>query len=96
VVFSDLLGGSAFSAAQAVAGTAAGQVILSGLSRTSGFPTTPGAYSIADSGNPFLLEIDATGTNLVFSATGIGGSAIALDSGGNISSRAQRPRSLLD
>jgi len=85
VVFSDLLGGKSFSDAEAVAVTAAGQVIVSGLSWTSGFPTTPGAYSIADSGgHPFLLELDPTGAKLVFSATGIGGSAIALDSGGNI------------
>jgi len=52
---------------------------------TSGFPSTGGAYSIANSAeHPYLLELDPTGTTTIFSATGIGGSAIALDSSGNI------------
>jgi uncharacterized protein (TIGR03437 family) len=85
VVFSDLLGGSASSAAQSVAVNAARQVIVSGASSTAGFPTTSGAYSVASSANhPYLLELDPTGTKAVFSATGIGGSAIALDTAGNI------------
>jgi uncharacterized protein (TIGR03437 family) len=85
VVFSDLLGGSAASAAQAVAVNAARQVIVSGTSSTAGFPTTSGAYSVASSANhPYLLTLDPTGTKAVFSATGIGGNAIALDPAGNI------------
>ncbi|MGA7236469.1 MAG: SBBP repeat-containing protein [Bryobacteraceae bacterium] len=85
VVFSDLLGGSAMSAAQAVAVNAARQVIVSGASSTTGFPTTVGAYSVATSANhPYLLELDPTGMKALFSATGIGGSAIALDTAGNI------------
>jgi uncharacterized protein (TIGR03437 family) len=85
VVFSDLLGGSASSQPQAVAVTAVGQVLVSGTSQASGFPTTPGAYSISNSQNhPYLLELNPAGTALVFSATGIGGSALALDSAGNI------------
>jgi uncharacterized protein (TIGR03437 family) len=91
VVFSDLLGGSSSSAAQAVAVNAAGQILVSGScglgagSCSSGFPSTAGAYSIPNSANhPYLLELDPTGTKNVFSATGIGGSAIALDSSGNI------------
>jgi uncharacterized protein (TIGR03437 family) len=85
VVFSDLVGGSAASAAQAVAVNAARQVIVSGASSGAGFPTTAGAYSVASSANhPYLLELDPTGTKLVFSATGIGGSALALDQTGNI------------
>lgn len=85
VVFSDLLGGPAASAAQAVAVNAARQVIVSGASSTAGFPTTSGAYSVASSVNhPYLLELDPTGTKTVFSATGIGGSAIALDTADNI------------
>jgi uncharacterized protein (TIGR03437 family) len=85
LVFSDLLGGSAASAALAVAVNAAGQILVSGTSVSSGFPSTPGAYSVANSANrPYLLELDPTGTKTVFSATGIGGSAIALGSSGNI------------
>ncbi len=85
LVFSDLLGGSTVSQAQAVAVTASGQVLVSGATQSSGFPTTAGAYTISDSANhPYLLELDPTGTKLVFAATGIGGSALALDAAGNI------------
>lgn len=85
LIFSDLLGGSAISQAQAVAVTGAGQILVTGTSQSSGFPTTAGAYTISDSTNhPYLLELDPTGTKLVFSATGIGGSALALDAAGNI------------
>ena len=91
LVFSDLLGGSTDSFAQAVAVNASGQVLVSGLSVGSGFPSTPGAYSVADTDNvPYLLEVDATGTKVVFSAAGIGGTAITLDSGGNIYFRGAR------
>ncbi len=84
-VFSDLIGGPAASFAQAVAVNAAGQVLVSGTSQTTGFPSTVGAYSVSNTTNhPYLLELDPTGTKLVFSATGIGGSALTLDSFGNI------------
>jgi hypothetical protein len=86
VVFSDLLGGSAASSAQAVAVNASGQILISGLvTGGSPFPVTPGAYNIANSqGHPYLLELDPAGARYIFSATGIGGSAIALDPSGNI------------
>jgi uncharacterized protein (TIGR03437 family) len=85
LIFSDLLGGATASGASALAVNASGEILVSGVAQASGFPTTAGAYSISDSNNhPFLLELDPTGTKLVFSATGIGGSALALDSAGNI------------
>jgi uncharacterized protein (TIGR03437 family) len=84
-VFSDLLGGSAASSARAVAVNASGQVLVSGISTSSAFPATPGAYSIANTANhPYLLELDPAGATVVFSATGIGGSALAADAAGNI------------
>jgi uncharacterized protein (TIGR03437 family) len=88
-VFSDLLGGSTFSLAQAIVVTPAGQAIVSGTVQNSGpslvFPTTPGAYTVPNTNlRPYLLELDATGTKLVFSATGIGGGALALGPSGNI------------
>jgi len=86
LLFSDLVGGSAFSDVQAVAVNASGQVIVSGVSYTSGFPSTPGAYSVSDSSNGhlYLVELDPTGTKLVFSATGIGGSSVVVDAAGDI------------
>ena len=90
LLFSDLLGGSSSNAAKAVAVNAAGQILVSGTCGdlgdcSSGFPSTPGAYSIANSnGHPYLMELDPTGTKILFAATGIGGTAIALDSSGNI------------
>jgi uncharacterized protein (TIGR03437 family) len=85
VIFSDILGGAAVSAASAVAVDGAGHVFVSGTSSSAGFPSTSGAYNVPDTTNrPYLLELDPTGTQIVFSATGIGGSALALDSSGNI------------
>jgi uncharacterized protein (TIGR03437 family) len=85
VVFAVLLGGSASSAAEAVALTAQGQILVSGVSNSAGFPTTPGAFSVSSSaGKPFLIELDASASTLIFSATGIGGSSIAVDGAGNI------------
>jgi uncharacterized protein (TIGR03437 family) len=85
LVYSALFGGSTYSFAQAVAVNVSGEALVSGTSNTSGFPSTPGVYNIADTaGAPYLLELNATGTAILFSATGIGGSAITFDSSGNI------------
>lgn len=85
LVFSDLLGGSTNSYPQAVAVNAAGQVLVSGISAGPGFPSTAGVYSVSDTAfRPYLLELDPTGKKTIFSATGIGGSAITFDSSGNI------------
>lgn len=85
LIFSVLVGGSASSTAGAIALTPQGQILISGMSTSNGFPVTPGAYNIADSGgHPFLMELDATGWTMIFSATGIGGGSIALDGSGNI------------
>jgi|SRR5579863_219817 len=93
VVFSDLLGGSASSSGEAVAVTPAGQILVSGAVSNpaviSGvtpapFPGTPGAYKTPNTVGAYLLELDPTGARMIFSALGVGGSAIALDSTGNI------------
>ena len=55
------------------------------MAASKGFPVTPGAYSVADSTNQwFLTELDATASKTIFSATGIGGSSLAVDMAGNI------------
>jgi len=85
LVFSTLLGASTNSYAQAVAVNAAGQVLVSGTSVDKGFPSTAGVYSVSDTSFvPYLLELDPTGSKLIFSATGIGGNALTFDSSGNI------------
>jgi len=85
VLFSVLIGGSAVSNASGIALTPQGQILVSGTAGSSGFPTTPRAYSVSDSTNQwFLMELNATADQVVFSATGIGGSSLALDPEGNI------------
>ncbi|HEY6347491.1 MAG TPA: SBBP repeat-containing protein [Bryobacteraceae bacterium] len=85
VVFSVLVGGSVPSDAVGIALTPRGQILVSGIALATGFPATAGAYSVADSAdNWFLMEVDPTASQMIFSATGIGGSSIALDAAGNI------------
>jgi uncharacterized protein (TIGR03437 family) len=85
VVFSVLVGGSTSSTARGIAITPQGQILVSGLALTKGFPSTPGAYSVADTTNQwFLMELDASATKTIFSATGIGGSSILVDASGAI------------
>ena len=83
--FSVLLGGSVASTGLGLALTPQGQILVSGIANAKGFPTTSGAYSIADSTNHwYLMELDPTASKMIFSATGIGGSSLALDAAGNI------------
>jgi len=85
ILFAVLIGGSVASSAQGIAVTQQGQILVSGMTSASGFPVTQGAYSVADSNNHwFLMELDPTASKMIFSATGIGGSSIALDAAGNI------------
>ncbi len=85
VVFSTLIGGSTTAQANGIAVTPQGEILFSGIASANGFPATAGAYSVADSTNQrFLMELNAGASQMSFSATGIGGSSIALDPAGNI------------
>ncbi len=85
LLFSTPLGGSTESRALAIVLTASGQILVSGTSLGSTFPATAGAYSVPNPASwPYLIELDPTGKNILFSATGIGGDALALDAAGNI------------
>ena len=84
IVFSSLIGGSAGSTAQGIALTPQGQIVVSGQTG-AGFPSTPGAYSVPDTTSSwFTMVLDSTGSKVIFTATGIGGSVIALGPTGNI------------
>jgi len=84
VVFSELLGGPVRNVGQAVAVTAQGDTLVSGIS-APGFPVTAGAYNASGTDQrPYLMRLDPTGATVKFSAFGIGGSALVTDSTGNI------------
>ena len=71
--------------AKAVAMAADGNILVSGYSFQKGFPSTPDAYNVSDTtSSPYLIKIDPTTPKILFSATGIGGTSIALDTAGNI------------
>jgi hypothetical protein len=83
ILFSDVLA-SVPTSGLAVALAADGGILVSGGSG-AGLAASPGAYSVANTNNrAFLMKVDATGSNIVFTATGIGGNALALDAAGNI------------
>ncbi|MGB6941189.1 MAG: SBBP repeat-containing protein [Bryobacteraceae bacterium] len=83
VLFSDVLG-SVNTTGLAVAIAADGGILVSGVSG-AGLAASSGAYNVPNtSGRPFLMKLDPTGSKLVFTATGIGGNALALDSSGDI------------
>ena len=83
VTLSTIFGGPGSATAVAIA--ADGNILVSGYSSQKGFPSTPGAYSISDTtSSPYLIKLDPTTPKILFSATGIGGTSIALDAAGNI------------
>jgi uncharacterized protein (TIGR03437 family) len=85
IVFATLLGGSTTSTALGIALASQGRILVSGIAGSANFPVTQGSYQVADSTNQwFLMELDAAASNVMFSATGIGGSSIVLDPAGNI------------
>jgi uncharacterized protein (TIGR03437 family) len=83
LLFSDVLG-NVGTTGLAVALAADGGILVSGIS-SAGLAASSGAYSVPDSnGRPFLMKLDATGSKVVFTATGIGGDALVVDAAGNI------------
>lgn len=89
--YSTYLGGSDFDLGQGIAVDAAGNAYVTGLTFSSDFPTTPGAYDTTwntHSNDVFVTKLNAAGTNVVYS-TFLGGSgdetgeAIRVDATGN-------------
>jgi hypothetical protein len=83
IALSTIFGGQGSSRAVAIA--ADGNILVSGYSFQKGFPSTPDAYSVSDTTySPYLIKLDPATPKVLFSATGIGGTSIALDTAGNI------------
>jgi uncharacterized protein (TIGR03437 family) len=84
VTLSTIFGGS--GSARAVAIAADGNILASGYCFQQGFQATPGAYNVPCTvdGVPYLIKLDPTTPKILFSATGIGGTSITLDTAGDI------------
>lgn len=89
LIYSTFLGGSGSEWGEAVAVDSAGNAYLTGISASSQFPTTPGAFDTSPNGlDAFVVKLNPTGYGLAYSAF-LGGSGtdhgygIALDSAGN-------------
>jgi hypothetical protein len=89
LVYSTYLGGFEQDAGAGIAVDAAGNAYVGGDTRSSSFPTTPGAFDPVHNGGEeseiFVTKVNPTGTALVYS-TFIGlssGGSLALDSSGS-------------
>lgn len=97
LVYSTLLGGSNVDQGRGIAVDGAGSAIVTGLTASTNFPTSPGAFdaTLGDGQDAFVTKLDPTGSMLVFS-TYLGGVtlpgapgtdagfAVALDPAGNV------------
>lgn len=85
IVYSTFFSNGVPGPPQSIAIDSAGDAIVSGSGSAPGFPVTAGAYNNAwTMGPPFITKIDPTGTKIIFSAIGAGGTRIAFDGSGNI------------
>jgi hypothetical protein len=90
LVYSTYLGGSGYDDGYEIAVDPVGNAYITGMTSSSDFPTTPGAFDTSFNGwyDVFVTKLNASGTALVYS-TYLGGSnkdygeGIALDSAGN-------------
>ncbi|HUO06426.1 MAG TPA: SBBP repeat-containing protein [Candidatus Binataceae bacterium] len=93
LAYSTFLGGSNYDQGNGIAVDSAGAAYVTGSSRSSDFPTTPGAFqtankSISSNTNAFVTKMSADGSAIVYS-TYVGGGivddsrCIAIDSAGN-------------
>jgi hypothetical protein len=91
LVYSTFLGGSSDEEGNGIAVDAAGNAYVTGYTRSTDFPITPGAFQPSRPGSqsPFVSKLNPTGTALVYS-TFLGGSSnvnvgtrIAADAAGN-------------
>ena len=91
LVYSTFVGGSHLEGGQFIAVDGDGNAYVAGITGSKNFPTTPGAFQIANAGGPdaFVAKINPAGSGLVYS-TYLGGSGnegwapgLAVDGDGN-------------
>ena len=90
LIYSTYLGGNDMEAGFAIAVDAPGNAYVTGFTKSSNFPTTPGAFQTTYGGNDdvFVAKINASGSTLAYSTYlgGVGGEravAIAVDQAGS-------------
>src|SRR5262249_50685188 len=91
LLYGTFLGGYSGQTARAIAVDASGAALVTGLTWSPDFPTTPGAYDTTFNGvgDAFVAKLDASGSRLLY-GTFLGGSsddsapAIALDASGAV------------
>jgi hypothetical protein len=90
LVYSTYLGGNIYEQSNAIAIDGSGNAYVTGLTQSSNFPTTMGAFQTAKLGlqDAFITKLNSTGTALIYSTylgggTSEQGSGIAVDSDGN-------------
>ena len=85
LVYSTYLGGNDFDAGNGIAVDAGGNAYVTGTTKSTNFPTTPGAFLSAP-GFGFVTKLDPTGSTLVYSTyldPSTQGGGIAVDAQGN-------------
>ena len=89
LLYATFLGGGGYDGGSAIAVDAAGAAYVTGVTRSTDFPTTPGAFDTSHDGNldVFVTKLNAAGSGLAY-ATFLGGSdwdvgsGIAVDAAG--------------
>ena len=89
LVYSTFLGGNGTDCILSIAVNVLGEAYVTGWTRSSDFPTTPGSFDSTYGGNQdgFVTKLDASGSRLLFSTYLGGGDE---DSGGSIAVGPQR------
>jgi hypothetical protein len=83
IVYSTLFSNGVNAIPQSIAIDSSGDAIVSGTA--GALPATSGAYNNSwTSIPPFVTKLDPSGTKLLFSVSGVGGSSLVLDPAGNI------------